>query len=399
MMINKINNFVEAMLDAQQKFENIQGEITRCESMAGEIIESLKVKQFELVENVKNEFGSNDASEVMEVFEKVAKNFVNKTNNAIEKIDAAREGMKFIQDFEKHFNVAVFGKVKAGKSYIGNFVMGNLIKKTGVTTKYDELKPITVQVYDRGKILTQNKLSEQPEDDGFATGMEETTSAIQWFDLGGISWFDTPGIGSVTWENEMLAKEYVVNADLVIFACNSDAAGTRQEFAEMRQLYNEGKPILLLLTQSDTCDYDFDEDGQEISILVAKNEKDRRDTEEYMKQTLAEQGISDLLKYDILTVSAKLALEALETGNEKLFEESNMGDFLDRLIAITRNDSAEMKRKTPKNRINVMVDGVIKDLEEMSFQIKEICESMAMSRRDLEGKKKIFLSGLGQWFM
>lgn len=100
--------------------------------------------------------------------------------------------------------------------------------------------------------------------------MKETTSTIQWFDLGGLSWFDTPGIGSVTWENEMLAKEYVKNADLVIFACNSDAAGTRQEFSEMRQLYDMGKPILLLLTQSDTYEYDVDDEGEEISVLVPK---------------------------------------------------------------------------------------------------------------------------------
>ena len=74
-------------------------------------------------------------------------------------------------------------------------------------------------------------------------------------------------------------KEYVKNADLVIFACNSDAAGTRQEFSEMKQLYDADKPILLLLTQSDTYESDIDDEGEEISILVPKSEKDRSDGE------------------------------------------------------------------------------------------------------------------------
>lgn len=127
----------------------------------------------------------------------------------------------------------------------------------------------------------------------------KATSTIQWVNIGGMCWFDTPGIGSVTIENEELAKEYVKNSDLVIFACNSDAAGTRQEFSEIKQLHDMNKPILLLLTQSDTYDDDVDEDDEIISILVPKSEKDRKDQEDYMLETLREQGMEDVLKYAV----------------------------------------------------------------------------------------------------
>lgn len=383
-MMEKINGFVDTMLEQQHQFEDIQNNISRCENSVESIITQLETREAALISSAKAGMADANAEGVADIFNRSSQSLITTMTDANQKIREAIKGMTFIQDFEKHFTIAVFGKVKAGKSYIGNFVMGNPLKKTEITSAYDKLEQIVVHVYDRGNVSTQKNLSEQPEDNAdFATGMKETTSTIQWFDLGGMSWFDTPGIGSVTWENEMLAKEYVKNADLVIFACNSDAAGTRQEFAEMKQLYDTDKPILLLLTQSDTYESDIDDEGEEISILVPKCDKDRTDTEQYMIETLKEQGMSDLLKYNILTVSAKLAVEAIEKNDEKLFEQSNMGAFLERLTAITKNDAADMKKATPKKRLNEMIDSVISDLRAMSDQLANACQSIEESKMDL----------------
>ena len=384
-----IDRFVDTMLEQKAQFEHIQGSVAQRETEVEADIRTLEEKERSYLSSLNG--AENQDEEIVQLFRDYSQSVTGTIAEANQKIREGINGMTFIQNFEKHFTVAVFGKVKAGKSYIGNFVMGNAIKKTGFASAYDRLEPITVQVYDRGKSSTQSELSEQKEESDFATGMQETTSTIQWFDLGGMSWFDTPGIGSVTYENEELAEEYVKNADLVIFACNSDAAGTRQEFQEMRQLYDMGKPILLLLTQSDTYDYDLDDDGEEISILVPKSEKDREDTEAYMIQTLSEQGMSDLLRYDILTVSAKLALEALADGNEESFEKSNMDQFLERLIAITENDAAEMKKATPAKRFNAMLDGVIRDLAGIEAELDRVRQVVEKNRQELEDRKDSIL--------
>lgn len=391
-MIEQINSFVDTMLEEQHQFEDIKNNISRCENSVENIIAQLEKRETALVNSAKE--GMVDANEegVVDIFNASSQSLITTMTDVNQKIREAIKGMTFIQDFEKHFTIAVFGKVKAGKSYIGNFVMGNPLRNAGITSSYEKLEQIVVHVYDRGKISTQENLSEQPDDNvDFATGMKETTSTIQWFDLGGMSWFDTPGIGSVTWENEMLAKEYVKNADLVIFACNSDAAGTRQEFAEMKQLYDMGKPILLLLTQSDTYESDIDDDGEEISILVPKCDKDRTDTEQYMIDTLKEQGMSDLLKYNILTVSAKLAVKSIENKDDEMFEQSNMGAFLERLTAITKNDAADMKKSTPQKRLNEMIDSVIADLQAMSHQIASACQSIEESKNDLTDREDSIL--------
>lgn len=392
-IMERVDGFVGTMIEEQHQFEDIQNNISHCEDSVESIIAQLERRENALVSSSKAGMADADVEDVADIFNASSQSLVATMTTANQKIREAIKGMTFIQDFEKHFTIAVFGKVKAGKSYIGNFVMGNPLKKAGIASEYDKMERIVVHVYDRGNVSTQENLSEQPDDDNadFATGMKETTSTIQWFDLGGMSWFDTPGIGSVTWENEILAKEYVKNADLVIFACNSDAAGTRQEFAEMKQLYDMGKPILLLLTQSDTYEADIDDDGEEISVLVPKCDKDRADTEQYMIDTLKEQEMSDLLKYDILTVSAKLAVEAIEKNDEELFEQSNMGAFLERLIAITKNDAAEMKKATPQKRLNEMIDSVVGDLQAMSQQITIACQSIEESKNDLTDREDSIL--------
>lgn len=385
-MMQTINGFVETMLDEQEKFKNVQNDIAHVEDEIKNIIDELNYS----IENRCTELsGTNIAQKdeaMRSIFNKVAGKVSDSMNYSLNRIQEQIKGNKFIEDFEKHFTVSVFGKVKAGKSYIGNFIMGNTLRDLNIPSSYDSLRPIKVNIYDRGKLSENTELSIMDSDlDELATGKTETTSTIQWFDLGAVSWFDTPGIGSVTWENELLAKEYVKNSDLVIYACNSDAAGTRQDFDELKTLLEMEKPVLLLLTQSDTYEEDEDEDGCIISQLVPKSETDRKDQENYMIESIRAKGLDNITKYaEILTVSAKLANEAIEDNNELMFEQSNMGKLLDALNNITKNEASIMKRNTPKHRVNKMIDDIIKNLQESSHEIWETCNQIESERHELE---------------
>lgn len=391
-MIQQINDFVTVMQNEEVQFKNIQDNIALRKQNIENAISNLNDKESSLIaEAQKTMIASND-EEIIGIFRKSSDALGEKINKVGQTLAENVKGMNFIKEFENHFTVAVFGKVKAGKSYIGNVIMGSAIKKTGAMTAYDDIEAPIVYVQDRGVLSTQEGLSEIDEYSDFATGMKETTSTIQYFRLGGMCWFDTPGIGSVTWENEMLAKEYVKNADLVIFACNSDAAGTRQEFSEMKQLLEMGKPILLLLTQSDCYEYDINDDDEEISILVPKSITDRQATEQYMRETLLEQGMSEIVdKYEMLTISAKLALEALKNNDEELFEASNMGHLLEKIKAITVNDAADLKKATPMNRLKATIDEIVGSLTTLSEEVNAICQSIENSRISLENRQDLII--------
>ena len=89
------------------------------------------------------------------IFAMTSESLFETMSEANRRIGEAVRGMTFIHDFEKHFTVSVFGKVKAGKSYIGNFVMGQPLRKAGIASSYDRLEDMTVHVYDRGKVYEQ----------------------------------------------------------------------------------------------------------------------------------------------------------------------------------------------------------------------------------------------------
>jgi len=392
-MMEIINNFVDTMISEKEQFEKTQNAISQRERDVENVLKQLEDVETEVIEKLNNKISDYSDEGISEIFRQTSNLMFKSIKENNNKISETVKGMTFIQDFEKRFTVSVFGKVKAGKSYIGNFIMGQPFRKFGINSSYNKLDDLTVHVYDRGKLYEQNKLStaeEAKECNGkeFYVNKSEATSTIQWINIGGMCWFDTPGIGSVTIENEELAKEYVKNSDLVIFACNSDAAGTRQEFREISELHKMNKPILLLLTQSDVYEDDLDENGDIVSILCPKSDKDRKDMEQYILDTLRKDGMEDVLKYaDILTVSALLATEAIKNKDEKMFVQSNMGKLLEKLTEITRNEAADIKKKTPKTRINEMISVVSKNLTELMEMINLECSKVNESKKELVQRK------------
>lgn len=389
--VDSINAFVDTMLESKVQFENIKASFDQKNDALVNAIQNFSQK-IELVLNREIQIDDKEMQGLYNSASGELKEMLNKVAASVENI---QKGMKFITDYEQSFNVAVFGKVKAGKSYLGNFIMGNVIRDLGIASSYDKLERPKVEVYDRGNVTTREKLSEISEEgnEGFRVDPNEATSAIQLFKLGGLTWFDTPGIGSVTWENEMLAKDYVENADLIVYTSNSDAAGTRQDFTEMKALYEKKKTFLLLLTQSDAVEEDCDDEGEIISVIVPKSDKDRMDTELYMCNTLRDIGIPSLSQgKEILTVSTKLALTALEEHNEEMFEASNIGKFLDILKEITRNEGASLKLKTPGNRINATINEVIERLEQTKSKLKEYRNSLLDKKQKLSERSDELLT-------
>lgn len=389
--VDSINAFVETMLESKVQFENIKASFDQKNDALVNAIQNFSQK-IELVLNREIQIDDKEMQGLYNSASGELKEMLNKVAVSVENI---QKGMKFITDYEQSFNVAVFGKVKAGKSYLGNFIMGNVIRDLGIASSYDMLERPKVEVYDRGNVTTREKLSEISEEgnEGFRVDPNEATSAIQLFKLGGLTWFDTPGIGSVTWENEMLAKDYVENADLIVYTSNSDAAGTRQDFTEMKALYEKKKTFLLLLTQSDAVEEDCDDEGEIISVIVPKSDKDRMDTELYMCNTLRDIGIPSLSQgKEILTVSTKLALTALEEHNEEMFEASNIGKFLDILKEITKNEGASLKLKTPGNRINATINEVIERLEQTKSKLKEYRNSLLDKKQKMSERSDELLT-------
>lgn len=387
-MMRSINHFVDVMLESKDKFDKTKNLISSKENDINKVIQDVYKDINQYVKDVELEAASNsDIKELLNLASAMVGDFIRQQNKALQETS---HGMKFIENFEKSFIVTVFGKVKSGKSTLGNLIMGNPLRNNHITSKYDSAPIPEVTVYDKGKLSTSQKLEEMND---FEVKATEATSSIQWFNLGGLSWFDTPGVGSITKENEELAKEYVKNADLVIFTCNSDSPGTTQDFIEMHELYSMDKPVLLLITMSDTVVEDEDDLGNIVQECVPKTDKDRGDQENYVNEQLSGKGMSDILKYsEIRSISVKLAERAIREGNELLFQQSNLGLLYKKLVDITENESAKMKLCNPAKRINKFIADLVSPETSFSFStlkngLQERCRELLALNKDVSAMK------------
>lgn len=385
MMFDAINRFADTMANTVEKFKGVREsaegkteEIDKCIQTFNKSVEQAKAHKLK----------AKDKS-IQEIYDASTKVLKDTLDGLTKELEEARDGMQFIQDNENSLNVVVFGKVKAGKSYLGNLMMGNAIRKLPTKTNYDRLEQPKVKVYDQGTCTTQDKLKEVTEENdasgGFGVDNREATRVIQLFHLGAMTWVDTPGFGSLTEENQELARKHVKNADLVIFASNSDAAGTQQDFQEMKELYDMGKRFLLVVTQSDTLEEDCDDDGNIIQIPAPKSDDDRSKTESYMKETLKKYGIK-LGDENILTISAFLGLTALEKGEEALFESSNMGKFWNLLSDITEQEGTILSKKTFGDRVNTALQSLQDKLEDAKKKLLDGNASREQQERDMKKK-------------
>lgn len=390
MMFDAINRFADTMANTVEKFKGVREsaegkteEIDKCIQTFNKSVEQAKAHKLK----------AKDKS-IQEIYDASTKVLKDTLDGLTKELEEARDGMQFIQDNENSLNVVVFGKVKAGKSYLGNLMMGNAIRKLPTKTNYDRLEQPKVKVYDQGTCTTQDKLKEVTEENdasgGFGVDNREATRVIQLFHLGAMTWVDTPGFGSLTEENQELARKHVKNADLVIFASNSDAAGTQQDFQEMKELYDMGKRFLLVVTQSDTLEEDCDDDGNIIQIPAPKSDDDRSKTESYMKETLKKYGIK-LGDENILTISAFLGLTALEKGEEALFESSNMGKFWNLLSDITEQEGTILSKKTFGDRVNTALQSLQDKLEDAKKKLLDGNASREQQERDMKKKATLMI--------
>lgn len=385
MMFDAINRFANTMAETVTKFKGVR---ESAEGKTEEIEQCIKTFKDNVKQAKTHRLKAEDKS-IQEIYDASTKVLEDTLDGLTKELEEAKDGMQFIQDHEDSLNVVVFGKVKAGKSYLGNLMMGNAIRKLHTKTSYDRLEQPKVTVYDQGTCTTQDKLKEVTEENdasgGFGVDNREATRVIQLFHLGAMTWVDTPGFGSLTEENQELARKHVKNADLVIFASNSDAAGTQQDFQEMKELYDMGKRFLLVVTQSDTLEEDCDDDGNIIQIPAPKSDDDRSKTESYMKETLKKYGIK-LGDENILTISAFLGLTALEKEDEALFESSNMGKFWNLLSDITEQEGTILSKKTFGDRVNTALQSLQDKLKDAEKKLLDGNASREQKERDMKKK-------------
>ena len=255
-------------------------------------------------------------------------------------------GTQFHDRFGDSLLVFVYGKVKAGKSSLGNYLAYGCSEPDDASVAAARPQPDFFLEADTGtcEAMTSQRMKAQRR---FGVGITETTSSIQGFTLPGLTWIDSPGIHSMTEVNGDLSKKYAGFADLIVFLSNSGSPGRRSDLAEISGLLQQGKPIVVLLTASDYVDEDEDDEGNIIRQRVMKSSKDRADQVAHMEEELANiapELRERLLDLRVHPVSVKYAEE---DSQAERWSDSGMAAFAARIAGIAGEQGLALKRATP----------------------------------------------------
>lgn len=215
---------------------------------------------------------------------------------------------KAISQLDDLFLLVIVGEFNAGKTAVINALLGDKFLKEGIT-------PTTSQI---------NVLRYGKDEDHRLVSENQELIFLPIDLLAEVSIVDTPGTNAILRKHEQLTKEFIPQADIVLFITSVDRPFTESERQFMQQIKDWGKKVVILLNKIDILQ-DEDELGQ-VNAFVEENART-------LLGTVPE----------IFAVSARLALRA-KNGEPDLWENSGFGP-LENFIKNTLDQKSQMRLK------------------------------------------------------
>ncbi|UNH37953.1 dynamin family protein [Moellerella wisconsensis] len=372
-------DFLESFKGLQKSFESSLVQAKALDSNFNERYDHFhRIITTILHDALKNLSDGNPISDSVREFISAMENQDKALKNNIKSHD---KGITFREKFEDSLLVYIYGKVKSGKSSLGNYIaLGHTDPENPVEYAQDGLRYFSHEQTNASNGDIQGAAVKQGK---FRVGSTEATSSIQGFNLYGLTWVDSPGLHSVQDQNGNLAREYADHADLILYTMRSDAPGRASDFVEIKSLIDKNKSIMLLLTGSDnTEEDDWDEDtDQPIVSIVMKTEDSRQEQQKFVRTEL-EKVCPNSKNIDILSISARYA--ELHENDRIALDDSGMGTLFYHLERISQEDGVQMKRRAPANNFKYFLDGCKESLEIYRKQTSILTEKINNISKDTD---------------
>ncbi len=283
--------------------------------------------------------------------------------------------------------IVVLGQFKRGKSSLLNAFAGERVFPTGLlplTAVATRLVrgPRAVRVTERNgdaQSLPIDRVEEfvsERKNPGNRRGVAEVEISMplpDWTE--GVTFVDSPGIGSPHDANTAAARALLPHADAAIFVLSPDPSITSNEIEFLTEVSPHATKFFFVLNKSD---------------LVAPDERD--DLATYLREILERRcGFPNVR---LFPVSAKLALEAAESGDAALRARSGLPTLweeIHRFVGPERTDSVKrvVERRTQRyaERIQGLIDLAVTasqlSREEFTTRLRGLEEGIATVRSEL----------------
>lgn len=294
-----------------------------------------------------------------------------------EKMAQYSRGTDFRKKMGDSFLVYVYGKVNAGKSSLGNYIATGMAKPT----EEDLLQVVPRVQYGIEQESEAKGFCDTKVESGFSVNREECTSSIQYFQLPGLTWVDSPGLHSKTFENGDLARKYAMSADLVLYVMNSCNPATKSDMDELKELLKLNKPVILVITRSDEIEQD-EVNGEIVNTLKMKSFQARQAQADYVISSIREHigNNTSLENVEAITLSIRYAEEATDDLELK---ESGVSNLMMRLSELINKSSVQIKIDTPNNNLKDFIIKVISELAEVEGAFKGFDSQLKSQKEDI----------------
>lgn len=286
---------------------------------------------------------------------------------------------------EGRFHLAVLGQVKRGKSTLLNALLGEDVLPTAVVPltaiptfiQYGTERSLRVRYHDnrpdaviKGEPLKwlQKQLA------GFVTedanpknikGVREVEITHPAAILRDVVLIDTPGIGSTFRHNTEVTMNFLPQCDAALFMVSADPPITEVEVAFLSEIRTRVAQLFFILNK---VDYLTDED--------------RNAALEFYRTVLTRDAGIDP-KDRIFAISARKGLQAKDTDNARLWEESGLAEVSDHLIAFLAHE----KNRVLKEAIGRKTFDVLNDVSlQMGLEIR----ALELPLSELESRLTLF---------
>lgn len=256
------------------------------------------------------------------------------------------------------FTLAIMGQVKRGKTTLVNALLGRdilpvaALPLTSVITiiRFGSKARMTVIFLDgRKKEITERRISEyiteekNPKNEKMVKRLEIEYPAD--FLKYGVLIADTPGIGSIHMHNTEITHQFLPEMDATVFVLSPDPPITEAECAFLLESSRFASKFFFVLTKSDYLS------GQELSPVL-----------DFDRKVIAEKMGLEQKETTLFSLSAKKALEAKQTGNERALQMSGLPAFENALERFVVSRKGELVLRSSASKAAYLAQELLNQL-------------------------------------
>lgn len=363
--MSSFQNLEETFRQLANRFSRVSQHINNYEETLNK-----QMKRFHQTVNTPLNVNIKNDLPIVNIFKELQRACKKKCDAWLQTTDTLRKNTNFRDKHSDSLLIYVYGKVKSGKSSLGNYVAYGRHDPSAediaqlpqvnfdIEAKSASCGEVDAETLDKIRLQKEGTRREKK----FLVDFLEATACIQYFTKPGLTWVDSPGIHSSTPSNGKLAQEYLDSADLVLYTTRARNAFQDADRAELVHIVRKGKPFLLLITRSDASEADVDEQGNIINTLRMLPPDDLKKIRAWgvtsILETLNTNNVpcsETCLEENILVISS---LYAEKNPDHAGWKASGMADFCQKIQFIAHSEGVKIKREAPLKNIASQIERI-----------------------------------------